>query len=256
MNIVKIKGIELGKGSPKICVPVTGRTKEEIRLHLEELQKAEPDLAEWRADWYEGVFDREKLEDELAFLRRELGNMPLLVTFRTKEEGGEQEISREAYEKFLRQVISSGHADLIDVELFRGEELLAEICREAHQAGVKAVASSHDFNGTPEKEEMIRRLCRMQECGADLLKLAVMPQNPGDVLELLSATWEMKERYAEQPLITMSMGGTGLVSRLAGEIFGSALTFGSAGAASAPGQIGVGELKAALALFHENRVSA
>ena len=145
--------------------------------------------------------------------------MPLLVTFRTKEEGGEQEISREAYEKFLRQVISSGHADLIDVELFRGEELLAEICREAHQAGVKAVASSHDFNGTPEKEEMIRRLCRMQECGADLLKLAVMPQNPGDVLELLSATWEMKERYAEQPLITMSMGGTGLVSRLAGRNF-------------------------------------
>ena len=107
MNIVKIKGIELGKGSPKICVPVTGRTKEEIRLRLEELQEAEPDLAEWRADWYEGVFDREKLEDELAFLRRELGNMPLLVTFRTKEEGGEQEISREAYEKFLRQVISS-----------------------------------------------------------------------------------------------------------------------------------------------------
>ena len=79
MNIVKIKGIELGKGSPKICVPVTGRTKEEIRLRLEELQEAEPDLAEWRADWYEGVFDREKLEDELAFLRRELGNMPLLV---------------------------------------------------------------------------------------------------------------------------------------------------------------------------------
>ena len=79
MNIVKIKGIELGKGSPKICVPVTGRTKEEIRLRLEKLQEAEPDLAEWRADWYEGVFDREKLEDELAFLRRELGNMPLLV---------------------------------------------------------------------------------------------------------------------------------------------------------------------------------
>ena len=43
MNIVKIKGIELGKGSPKICVPVTGRTKEEIRLRLEELQEAEPE---------------------------------------------------------------------------------------------------------------------------------------------------------------------------------------------------------------------
>ena len=96
----------------------------------------------------------------------------------------------------------------------------------------------------------------MQDCGADLLKLAAMPQNPGDVLTLLSATWEMKEKYARQPLITMSMGGTGLVSRLTGEVFGSALTFGSAGVASAPGQIGVQELKAALKLFHENGFSA
>ena len=256
MNVVKIQGIKLGEESPKICVPITGRTEEEIRIRLEELQAAGPDLAEWRADWYEEVFDRGKLKDMLAFLRRELGEMPLLVTFRTKEEGGEQEISQEAYRDFLQQVIASGQADLVDVELFRGEELLSEICREAHEAGVKVAASSHDFHGTPEKEEMIRRLRRMQDCGADLLKLAAMPQNPGDVLTLLSATWEMKEKYARQPLITMSMGGTGLVSRLTGEVFGSALTFGSAGVASAPGQIGVQELKAALKLFHENGFSA
>ena len=76
------------------------------------------------------------------------------------------------------------------------------------------------------------------------------PKNPGDVLTLLSATWEMKEKYARQPLITMSMGGAGLVSRLAGEVFGSALTFGSAGVASAPGQIDADRLRSALELLH------
>ena len=256
MNIVKIRDVKLGEGCPKICVPITGRTKKEIRLRLEELLAAGADLAEWRADWYEEVLLRERLLEMLDFLRQGLGEIPLLVTFRTREEGGEQEISRKEYESFLRQVLSSGNADLIDVELFRGEELLTGICREAHGAGVKVVASSHDFEGTPEKEEIIRRLCRMQECGADLLKLAAMPQNPGDVLTLLSATWEMKEKYAEQPLITMSMGGTGLVSRLAGEVFGSALTFGSAGVASAPGQIGVEDLKMILSFLHENEASA
>ena len=90
----------------------------------------------------------------------------------------------------------------------------------------------------------------MQECGADLLKLAAMPKNPGDVLTLLSATWEMKEKYAGQPLITMSMGGTGLVSRLAGEVFGSALTFGSAKKASAPGQLEVIALRQILQALH------
>lgn len=256
MNIVKIRDVKLGEGCPKICVPITGRTKKEIRLRLEELLAAGADLAEWRADWYEEVLHRERLLEMLDFLRQGLGEIPLLVTFRTREEGGEQEISRKEYESFLRQVLSSGNADLIDVELFRGEELLIGICREAHRAGVKVVASSHDFEGTPEKEEIIRRLCRMQECGADLFKLAAMPQNAGDVLTLLSATWEMKEKYAEQPLITMSMGGTGLVSRLAGEVFGSALTFGSAGVASAPGQIGVEDLKMILSLLHENEASA
>ena len=250
MNTVKVRNIILGEGMPKICVPVTGRTKEEISLRLEEALETEADLLEWRADWYEQALEKERLLEVLDFLRAALGERPLLVTFRTREEGGEQEAPREAYEAFLDTVLESGKADLIDVELFRGEELLRNICRRAHEAGVAVAASSHDFEGTPEKEEIIRRLCRMQECGADLLKLAAMPKNPGDVLTLLTATWEMKEKYARQPLITMSMGGAGLVSRLAGEVFGSALTFGSAGVASAPGQIDADRLRSALELLH------
>ncbi len=144
-----------------------------------------------------------------------------------------------------------GQADLIDVELFRGEELLRDICREAKARGVKVIASSHDFEKTPAKEEILARLIRMQDCGADLLKLAVMPQDAGDVLTLLSATWEMQEQYAKQPVVTMSMGPKGAVSCLAGEVFGSAMTFGSTGVASAPGQVSVPELKMALEVLRQ-----
>lgn len=251
MNQVTVRNLTFGKGRPKICVPITGRTREEIALRTGQLLEAEPDLAEWRADWYEDVRNSKKLEETLTWLRERLGELPLLVTFRTKEEGGEQAISRENYEGFLREVLESGKADLIDVELFRGEDLLSRICQEAKHKGVKVVASSHDFEKTPEKEELIGRLCRMQECGADLLKLAVMPQKADDVLTLLSATLEMQECYARQPLITMSMGAKGVISRLSGELFGSAMTFGFAGEASAPGQVGTAELKAALKLLRQ-----
>lgn len=251
MNQVKIRKLVFGEGRPKICVPITGRTREEIVLRTAELKAAKPDLAEWRADWYEEVFDREKLGTTLAWLREELGELPLLVTFRTREEGGEQSIGAEAYAEFLRTVLASGQADLIDVELFRGEALLRDICKEAKAQGVKVIASSHDFEKTPAKEEILARLTRMQDCGADLLKLAVMPQDAGDVLTLLSATWEMQEQYAKQPVVTMSMGPKGAVSRLAGEIFGSAMTFGSAGVASAPGQVSVPELKMALEVLRQ-----
>ncbi len=251
MNRVKIRKIVFGEGRPKICVPITGRTREEIALRTAELKAAKPDLAEWRADWYEEVFDRKKLESMLVRLRKELGELPLLVTFRTKEEGGEQSIGAEAYAEFLRTVLASGQADLIDVELFRGEMLLRDICEEARKKGIRVIASSHDFEKTPAKEEIIERLTRMQDCGADLLKLAAMPRDAGDVLTLLSATWEMKEQYAKQPVVTMSMGAKGAVSRLAGEVFGSVMTFGSAGVASAPGQVSVPELKMALEVLRQ-----
>lgn len=253
MNTVQVRDLILGEGMPKICVPVVGRTKEEILLRVEELKATAPDLAEWRADWYEGVFEEDRLLEILGILREELGELPLLVTFRTKQEGGEQEITIEDYQEFLKRVLASGKADLLDVELFMGEELLRSISDAAHACGVKIVASSHDFSRTPEKEEIIRRLCRMQELGADLLKLAAMPQDTGDLLTLLQATWEMQNAYAKQPVITMSMGGTGVLSRLSGEVFGSALTFGSAGQASAPGQIAVKELKEVLRVIHESR---
>jgi len=50
----------------------------------------------------------------------------------------------------------------------------------------------------------------------------------------------------------MSMAGTGVISRLAGEAFGSALTFGAATKASAPGQIPVNELKQVLDILHKS----
>ncbi len=77
-----------------------------------------------------------------------------------------------------------------------------------------------------------------------------MPRSRADVLTLLSATEEMARRWADRPIITMSMGGDGVVSRLCGEVFGSAMTFGTAGQASAPGQIPVEELRVVLNILH------
>ena len=249
MNKVCVRNVVIGEGMPKICAPVVGRTREEILLQVKELLEAGPDLAEWRADWFEGAKDKGELREVLGLLRVELGEMPLLVTFRTKREGGEQEISAEPT---LGEVLASGQADLVDVELFMGTELLERIVERAHEKGVKVAASSHDFEKTPNVGEMVDRLCRMQRAGADLLKIAVMPKDPGDVLTLLAATWQMRECYASQPVITMAMGGKGVISRMAGEIFGSALTFGSAGKASAPGQVKAEELKGVLRMLHEN----
>lgn len=237
---------------PKICVPIVEKTRVEIIKAAEEIKTLPADLVEWRADWFEQVFEAEAVFDVLQELRRILGELPLLFTFRTKKEGGEKEIDEKYYRTLNQIVVESGLADLIDVEVFIGDDVVNDLVRTAHENGVRVIGSNHDFEKTPEKDEIIRRLCRMQEMEVDLPKIAVMPREKEDVLTLLAATEEMNRKYADRPIITMSMAGDGVISRLCGEVFGSALTFGAAGKVSAPGQIGVAELRKILTVLHES----
>ncbi|MBQ1403803.1 MAG: type I 3-dehydroquinate dehydratase [Lachnospiraceae bacterium] len=250
MNPVKVRNIVIGEGMPKICVPIVGITKEAILNEAKAITKLPADVVEWRIDWFENVFDFAALEDVLKDLRAVLGDMPILMTFRTSKEGGEKAIEDEVYADINIRAAQTGYVDLVDVEVFTGDEIVKKIIDGAHAAGVKVVASNHDFFKTPDKDDIVGRLRKMQDLGADIPKIAVMPQNKKDVLTLLAATEEMANEYADRPIITMSMAGTGVISRLAGEVFGSALTFGAAAKASAPGQMGVTDLKQILTLLH------
>ena len=252
MNTVKVRNIEIGAGIPKICVPIVGVTREEILAAAENIKSTKADVVEWRVDWYEDIFDFTKTEATMQALREVLGEMPILFTFRTSKEGGEKAIETEAYVELNQNAAKTGLVDLVDVEAFTGDDAVKAVVEIAHENGVKVIASNHDFHKTPEKEEIVSRLRKMQELGADIPKIAVMPQNKKDVLTLLAATEEMVSEYADRPIITMSMSGTGVISRLCGEVFGSALTFGAVVKVSAPGQMGIEDLTTVLGLLHKS----
>ena len=251
MRQVKVRNIEIGAGIPKICVPIAGREEEEILSAAREIKASPADMVEWRADWFDGISDPERIRSVLERLRNAMGELPLLFTFRTSGEGGEKEIDVPAYVRLNGSAARSGMADLVDVEAFTGGGAAEEIIGEAHSAGVKVIASNHDFHQTPSQEEIISRLVKMQDMGADIAKIAVMPQSRKDVLTLLSATEEMTSEYAQIPVITMSMGALGAISRVCGETFGSAVTFGAVGRGSAPGQLGAGELETVLSILQK-----
>ncbi len=252
MNTVKVRNIEIGAGIPKICVPIVGVTREEILAAAENIKSTKADVVEWRVDWYEDIFDFAKTEATMQALREVLGEMPILFTFRTSKEGGEKAIETEAYVELNQNAAKTGLVDLVDVEAFTGDDVVKAVVEIAHENGVKVIASNHDFHKTPAKEEIVSRLRKMQELGADIPKIAVMPQNKKDVLTLLAATEEMVSEYADRPIITMSMSGTGVISRLCGEVFGSALTFGAVGKVSAPGQMRIEDLTTVLGLLHKS----
>lgn len=157
MNPVIVRNVRIGEGMPKICVPVVGRTRAEIR--------------------------------EAA-----------------------------AYVELNRRMSGAGYIDMVDVEMFSGDDTVSALVRCAHACQVKVVGSNHDFQKTPAKEEIVARLRRMQELDADILKIAVMLRSKKDVLTLLAATEEMCSEYANRPVITMSMDGMGVISRLCGGV--------------------------------------
>lgn len=245
-----IRGTVLGEGVPKICVPLTGRDADALRTDAAAVADVAPDVVELRIDHLHHVEHPAAAEEALAAVRSVLPDVPLLFTFRTRSEGGARDLEPDGYEALLLAAIGSGRIDAVDVELFTERERLVRIVDAAHAAGVPVVMSSHDFAGTPDREELVGRLIAQQDLGADVVKIAVMPHDPADVLTLLDATVAYTSTVGARPAITMAMGGLGLVSRLAGETFGSCLTFGSVGRASAPGQIDARALRDVLGLVH------
>ena len=254
MQTLKIRNTILGDGIPKICVPITGTNKEEIFEQAAKIAALKPDCIEWRIDWFENFSDEKEVAYVLKELRKIIGDIILIFTFRTLKEGGRAQLSYQTYEKININIAKTGLADLIDVEAFSYGEISENLIDRIHLCGTKVIGSSHDFNRTPSLNEMLNRLRKLQNMNADIPKLAVMPKSPKDVLELLIATNTMVTEYANRPIITMSMTGIGCISRMTGEIFGSAITFASVGQASAPGQPDIDSLRTALSLIHSSLV--
>lgn len=248
MKTIQCKNLIFNSGLPKICIPLTGKNITSILDEINDLNQVDHDLAELRIDFYEDVDDFSKAVDLLKKIR-EIYFKPLLFTFRTKKEGGVHDMSEENYFELIHMAIDSGLIDMVDIELFSHEESFRKAVAFAHEKHIKVVMSNHDFHKTPDKDEIIKRLVKMQENGADISKIAVMPTCNDDVLELLSATMEVKNKYGF-PCITMSMGRLGAITRLSGELFGSCMTFAVVKNTSAPGQISAAKVKEVLDLLH------
>ncbi|MCI8539906.1 MAG: type I 3-dehydroquinate dehydratase [Erysipelotrichaceae bacterium] len=236
-------------GSVKVCVPLCESNIEQLSNACAQLPR-DVDVVEWRMDYMQARKQEDWL-DGLTVVRNGCADRILLATWRSQREGGVQEQSLADYVGLYEQVITSGWADLIDVELFTKEECVVHLVEFAHRHGVKVILSNHDWQATPTNEAMMIRLQAMQRMGADLVKLAVMPHDVQDVYRLLQVSSEYSADPNACPLISMAMGEMGFLSRLCGEMSGSIMTFATFTQASAPGQLEWRKMKHLLELFHE-----
>ncbi len=250
MNTVMVRNLEMGAGAPKVIVPIVAKTREGILEKAAELKNYVMDLVEWRVDFYEDAMDIEKTVETAGLLNKALGDTPLLFTFRTAVEGGNKEISPAQYTALNKAIAESGYVDIIDVESSTPRAEADENIKNIHAAHLPVIGSYHNFAETPDTGELLYIMRNIQRRDADIVKVAVMPKTKADVVALLDATQIMFTKYALRPILTMSMGQLGVISRVTGDSFGSCATFGAVGQTSAPGQIPVNDLHTVLHILH------
>lgn len=253
-DFVQVGNLKIGEGIPKVCISLMGANKEELIEEVKKLKQVSVDIIEWRIDFFQDIHNIDRVKEALADVKNLLEDIPLIFTFRSKKEGGEKELDILEYLHLYKEIILTGNVDIIDLELFIGDNFIKEMVEYAHSNGVKVIISNHDFQETPSREEIRQRLIKMIELRADLPKIALMPKNLEDSLLVLSITTEITNKY-NRPIITMSMGKEGQITRIVGEFFGSALTFASVEKPSAPGQIQIEKLQKVLRLLHEIKIN-
>lgn len=238
-----VKNLNIGDLPVKTIVPITAKTREQALAQAKVIaENKDADIAEFRIDLLEFASDTKQVIALGQELNQILKDKPLLATIRTSNEGGKLKVTDQEYEKIYSEYLKKPFMQLLDIEMFRDQTAVAKLTKLAHQKKVLVVMSNHDFDKTPSEQEIVSRLLKQDQMGADILKIAVMPKSKQDVFTLMNATLKVSEQ-SKKPLLTMSMGRLGTISRIATANMGGSLSFGMIGEASAPGQIDVTALK-------------
>jgi 3-dehydroquinate dehydratase-1 len=228
---------------PYICTPLTGKTTDEIMTELTNIIPKKPDLIEWRVDFYNGVHEMDRVLTTAQKISSNSNGIPILFTMRSHKEGGEKTpLSEDERVELLSEICKSDFIDMIDYEMSNQPKHIRYLREVSKEYQKKLILSYHNFKCTPEKSEILKQLLVADFYGADVAKAAVMPTEHKDVLTLLEVTREANE-IVNIPIITMSMGALGSVTRMSGWIYGSAVTFAVGKNSSAPGQIPIEDLR-------------
>ena len=197
----------------KLCATVTADTTAELRRRRDQVTDAE--LVELRLD---------TVQDPSAAAALAGRRRPVIVTCRSKEQGGQFKGSEEERRAVLSEALALG-AEYVDLE-WRGS--CADLIQQT--GGQRIVLSHHDFNGVPNDLEQISQA--MLSTGAEVVKLAVTTPRLSDNIRLRAVGHNTRV-----PMALIGMGEAGVPSRVLANWMGSCWTY--AGDGVAPGQVSV-----------------
>lgn len=238
MKTAKISSLLLGNEEPlKICVPLVGSDEVALLKEAQDAVAANIDIVEWRLDFFDTQLSKIKLDSLLCELVAVLNGIPLLVTLRTKGDGGEFQQSWAEYASIIEYLIKSQYVDCVDIEfncpMSQRDQLLG-LAKKQHKP---IILSYHDFKQVPEFVQLTKILDQLTYLNPDVIKMAFYVKKEEELLRLRV----LKEQWLiEAPFILIGMGELGQETRLNMD---GVLTYGTLSGKSAPGQVSVSEIR-------------
>lgn len=226
---VKLRNVVLGSGRLALIMPIAAKDMEETAALAKEFMPYRPDILEWRVDYFEQVENIPALLEAAEKLRETVGDMAVMVTPRHHLENGVREIQPEAKKEILLALIQSGLMDMVDVEMRYGADYIRDIRGACQKHRTALMISYHDLEHTPDSGEVLSLLQKEMELGADVCKVSFVAETYGDVDRLGKAVVQAKQAGIDVPIVSISAGPRGSLSRICGDVFGSDGTFVSTG---------------------------
>jgi 3-dehydroquinate dehydratase-1 len=185
-------------------------------------QEEGADIIELRLDLFQSGFS----QDTATILDE--NDLPLILTVRSREEGGEFSGSSEDWRDLVKPFLP--YATYVDIE-----QHLALLAPDIQGAGKTVIASFH-CNGMLSSAALASALSDLRHYG--IPKMVVRPATIEDVLSFCSFTC-----HAEKPVITSITGDRFRFARMLLPLFGSSMIFCYTGRPAAEGQFSVKEAR-------------
>jgi len=228
------RGILLWRGciNSRIALVITDK---ETNVQIKKLGVG---LLELRADLFKKL-DPAYITAQIK--QRKLLKIPLLLTLRNqKNEGAVRIFSDEKKWQIFTAALPL--VDMVDIEL--SSPLLKQTLAAARRSGKKVIVSSHHLKGMP--GDLATILKKSLSTRADIVKIAAKANSFDDVMTML----EFTHRHRKHPLITISLGPLGAISRLVLPAAGSRYTYTFLNKPTASGQVDVMTLKSHLKVYY------
>ncbi len=219
--------MELGK-KPLIALPINDINFEKT---IQKAKEKPVDLIEMRIDQFQNL-EPEYILEKLQYAKKE--GFPLIITIRSELEGG---IDIPDEKRLFLFELCADYGDILDIEL-TSKSIRKKVVEIAKKKGILSLVSYHDFEKTPSEEEIQKIIDEAKSLGCDIVKYAFNAKTKEDIARIMCKTNENREKN----IVAIAMGDLGKITRVAGFIFGSLITYTYIGQSFAPGQIEIDKL--------------